>query len=147
MHTHNYFLCCFLLFAALFAITSLPQKPAITFMTSSGNHTIFFEKATTQEQQAQGLMHRTTLQNDQGMLFIFTEQKPHTFWMKNTKIPLDIIFIDTDKRVVDIKQNFQPCTQEPCERYTSKPAQYALEVNAGIAQNKSIIISTQIIFP
>ena len=68
------------------------------------------------------------------MLFIFDEQSPKTFWMKNTKIPLDMVFLDSNWTVVEIKRDVPPCFEDPCERYTSLPAQYVLEVNAGAAR-------------
>ena len=73
------------------------------------------------------------------MLFIFQQEGPlQTFWMKNTLIPLDMLFISSDLVIVDIT-TMQPCTFDPCPSYTSKqPAQYALEVNAGYVRSHAI---------
>lgn len=100
------------------------------------------ELAETPEQKAKGLMHREFLPVNQGMLFIFDNEKPRTFWMKNTLIPLDMVFINSNLNVVDIKQAV-PCTKEPCELYQSAPAQYVLEVNSGIAEEKEIKIGSK----
>lgn len=87
---------------------------------------------------AKGLMFREFIPKDSGMLFIFPDEAKRSFWMKNTLIPLDIIFISKDKKIVDIKENFEPCSQPQtnCPPYFStSPAMYVLEVNAGIAKD------------
>ena len=79
-------------------------------------------------------MHRESLDEKSGMLFVFPEDGRYGFWMKNTLIPLDIIWIDNDQRVVDI-QTAQPCTAEPCPSYTpSGDARYVLEINANVSE-------------
>lgn len=101
---------------------------------------MYVEIARTSAEQARGLMFRETLDKNKGMLFVFDYEQPRTFWMKNTKIPLDIIFISADKKIADIKKNFMPCKTQNCETHTSKPAKYVLEVNAGIADGNKIKI-------
>lgn len=101
---------------------------------------IYVESARTSAEQARGLMFRETLDKNKGMLFVFDDEQPRTFWMKNTKIPLDIIFISADKKIADIKKNFMPCKTQNCETHMSKPAKYALEVNAGIVDENKITI-------
>ena len=81
-----------------------------------------------------GLMDRTTMAADHGMLFVFQDDAPRTFWMKNTKIPLDMLFFDADKRLVSVQHNAAPCTADPCPGYSSgAPARYVLELNGGQA--------------
>jgi uncharacterized membrane protein (UPF0127 family) len=71
---------------------------------------------------------------DHGMLFVFQDDQPRTFWMKNTLIPLDMLFFDADRRLVAIQANAQPCKADPCGLYPSNaPARYVLELNAGAA--------------
>jgi uncharacterized membrane protein (UPF0127 family) len=83
-------------------------------------------------------MFRSNLPKDQGMLFLFPDEVERTFWMKNTLIPLDIIFIDREYKIVKIQQAI-PCEEEPCNLYNSeKPAQYVLEINGGLAQEYGI---------
>lgn len=106
--------------------------------TAVGDVPVSVEIADNLEEQTVGLMYRTSLDENHGMLFVFENEEQKIFWMKNTKIPLDIIFIDADGVIVDMKENFQPCTVEECEKYYSKPAQYALEVNAGFMEEKGI---------
>ena len=98
------------------------------------DHPIRVELATTPDEQAQGLMHRTALPTDAGMLFVFNESKTRTFWMKNMLIPLDLLFLDDSGKIVMIYRRVPPCMQTPCELYSSVvPISYALEVRAGEA--------------
>ena len=85
-------------------------------------------------EQQRGLMDRMYLSEDHGMIFVYQDSHVRTFWMKNTLLPLDMIFFDASKKIVDIKKNVQPCRQDPCEIYPSKkPAQYVLEMKSGSA--------------
>ena len=93
------------------------------------------EIADSTEEREKGLMHRKLLKEDQGMLFIFEKEDTYTFWMKNTLILLDIIWIDKDKKIVEIKSNILSCKQNPCPSYIPKEnALYVLEINAGLAE-------------
>lgn len=84
--------------------------------------------------RAQGLMDRTTMAADHGMLFVFQDDAPRAFWMKNTKIPLDMLFFDAQRRLVSVQRDVQPCLADPCRGYSSgAPARYVLELNAGEA--------------
>jgi uncharacterized membrane protein (UPF0127 family) len=90
------------------------------------------EIAVTEAERARGLMHRDALPEDRGMLFVFPEEGRHRFWMKNTRIELDIVFIGSDRRVVSISHRVPPCRREPCETYgPTADAAYALEIGGG----------------
>jgi uncharacterized membrane protein (UPF0127 family) len=92
------------------------------------------EIADTQPLQAQGLMFRDSLPADQGMLFIFRDEAPRSFWMRNTRIPLDIFYFDSELKLVSVAANARPCRIERCPGYPSEGnAQYVLELNAGLA--------------
>lgn len=99
-----------------------------------GNQTLTVEVADTQEKAARGLMYRKQLKENEGMLFIFENEEPRSFWMKNTFIPLDIGYFNAKKELIDI-QSMTPVTSElqtDIPTYPSKgPAQYALEVPKG----------------
>lgn len=97
-----------------------------------GNHVIKVEVARTSGEHARGLMNRTELGLDEGMLFVFSDQSPRTFWMKNTLIDLSIGFFDKNKTLVDIQemQKMGSIIEQNIPTYTSaRPAMYALEMN------------------
>ena len=92
------------------------------------------ELAETQEKQALGLMFRDSLPDDHGMLFIFPVESLRSFWMRNTRIPLDIFYFGEDLRLVSVAENARPCRTQRCPSYPSAgPAKYVLELNAGKA--------------
>ena len=94
------------------------------------------ELAITQEEHNTGLMHRERLGKDKGMLFIFEEPGEYAFWMKNTLIPLDIIWIDENKEVIFIGKDIQPCEKDPCPSISPDGlAKYVLELNADTADD------------
>ena len=87
----------------------------------------------------EGLMFREHLDEDTGMLFVFQEEGVHHFWMKNTLIPLDMIWIDKDNKIIFIKKNAQPCKQENCASFgPDEKVKYVLEANAGYIKENSI---------
>ncbi|RAJ11797.1 DUF192 domain-containing protein [Olleya aquimaris] len=79
-----------------------------------------------------GLMYRDSMKDDQGMLFVFNDVRERSFYMKNTRIPLDLIFFDHNKRIVSFQENAKPMDESSLPSNT--PAQFVLEVNAGTAQ-------------
>ena len=98
--------------------------------------TIKAELADTPQKRARGLMYREALARDHGMLFTFAEAQPWTFWMKNTRIPLDIVWMDGKKRIIHVERNVPVChrTDEGCPQYQpTENAMYVLEVPAGVA--------------
>jgi len=97
------------------------------------------ELAETQEKQALGLMFRDSMPDDHGMLFLFPGESRRSFWMKNTKIPLDIFYFDEDLRLVSVSENTPPCRSRRCPSYPSTgPAKYVLELNAGKAAELAV---------
>lgn len=100
-----------------------------------GGKTYQVEIAQTPEQATHGLMNRTSLAPDAGMLFIFEEESELWFWMKDTLIPLDILFFDSEGQLVRQFVNVPPCKADPCPYYKSQgAARYVLEVNAGLTE-------------
>jgi len=98
-----------------------------------GKDCFYVEIADTPEKRNQGLMYRENLDEDRGMLFIFEKEEIYSFWMKNTLIPLDIIWLNENKEVVFIVKNAQPCEEENCPSIKpDKEARYVLEINAGL---------------
>lgn len=93
------------------------------------------EIAVTAAERSQGLMFRETLAKTSGMLFVFPEEAVHRFWMKNTRIELDIVFIGADLKVVSIARRAQPCRKDPCDLYGPEgKVAYALEIAGGLAE-------------
>ena len=102
--------------------------------------------ADSSEEQALGLMFRNSMAADQGMLFIFPNEAPRSFWMKNTRIPLDIMYFDKDLKMVSISADTPPCRVSRCPSYPSKaPAMYVLELNAGIASELGVGVGDRLI--
>lgn len=94
------------------------------------------EIARTEPEREQGLMYREHLAPDAGMLFIFERPAPLTFWMKNTFIPLDMIFIGADRRVVGVVENAEPRTL--IARRVAGLSRYVLEINGGLSAKLGI---------
>ncbi len=114
-------------------------------MMQVGEEQVKVELAESDEAQIRGLMERRILPRNMGMLFLFKEEKPRSFWMKNTKIPLDIIYIDGEGVIVDIVYA-EPCLANPCPSYPSrKPAQYVLEINGGLAEEFGVKVGDSLI--
>jgi hypothetical protein len=104
------------------------------------------EIADSPKERAKGLMFREKLEEDKGMLFVYPEEGIYNFWMKNTLIPLDIIWISTDKRIVHIEEAM-PCEEEPCKIYSpEEKAQFILEIKGGTAERKGIEIGDKVGF-
>ncbi len=96
------------------------------------------EIADSTEEREKGLMDRKELADGNGMLFVFPDSAERKFWMKNTLIPLDLLFFDENKSVVSSVESMQPCDTPACQTYDSYiPAEYALELPTGfIAKHK-----------
>ena len=108
-----------------------------------GGIEIQVEVADDADERQQGLMYRESLGENQGMLFVYPEQRTLGFWMKNTLIPLDIAYIDREGRIVDIQQ-MEPQTTETHD--SAAPAMYALEMNQGWFEANGIRIGDLIEF-
>ncbi len=92
------------------------------------------ELALTPQEQERGLMGRESLGQDKGMLFVFPQEGIYPFWMKDTLIPLDMVWMDSDGTVVFIGKDVQPCKADPCTIINpGKNARFVLEVDAGTA--------------
>ncbi len=102
------------------------------------------EIARTAEEKLRGLKNREILPKDEGMLFIYSEEKQRNFWMKDVLIPLDIIWINKDKEIVFIEENAQPCKNNCPVVASDKKAKYVLEVKGGICQDIGIRVGDKI---
>jgi uncharacterized membrane protein (UPF0127 family) len=123
---------------ALLALAAVPLPvPAqealekLEVVTSAGTYPFSVEVMRTPEQLAQGLMFRRYMPDDRGMLFDFKTEQPVQFWMKNTYLPLDMIFISKAGKIVSIAENAEPLSEKLIA--SGAPALGVLEVNAGTA--------------
>lgn len=106
--------------------------------------TIDIEIAETDEERARGLMDRKSMADSQGMLFIFSEPEEQSFWMKNTYISLDIMYVDEKMEIVSIQKYATPLSEESLPSF--KKAQYVVEVNAGFSDRNKIKYGDRIAF-
>ena len=114
-----------------------PEQAQLLFDRAQAN--IRVEVVDTPEERAKGLMNREELAAGSGMLFVFPDDKVRGVWMKNTLIPLDILFMSADGRVLSLLQRVPPCKADDCDvYYSAAPARYMLEVNAGFIDHWAI---------
>ncbi len=135
----NHSVCLSLFTALILAVICLGAQLRATDVIFTplffGKHQITVEIANSYKKREIGLMHRKVLGAGMGMLFLFPDSDYRSFWMKNTLIELDIIYLDSYKRIVDIHSHVPPCVADPCLSYPSSvPAQYVLELDGGEAQ-------------
>ena len=106
------------------------------------------EVADDDAERAQGLMYRDQLARDRGMLFIHDSEEPQAYWMKNTRIPLDILYFDNARQLVSQQRNVPPCSLgDRCPPYPSDaPARYVLELNAGEAERLQLQDGARLVF-
>ncbi|MDQ4102080.1 MAG: DUF192 domain-containing protein, partial [Thermoproteota archaeon] len=130
------------------------RKPAIDIVREEGINNnnssfvtrVFVEVPDDVEEYMRGLMFKQHLPWNAGMLFAFNNEEPRAFWMKNTLIPLDMIFVSDNSEIVDIIEKVPPCEQDPCPIFPSgEPAQYVLEVNAGFVEQNGVQIGDRLV--
>lgn len=103
------------------------------------------EIADTPFKRQQGLMNRETLADNTGMLFIFKEEGRYSFWMKNMRFALDIIWINEQKKIVELSENIPPCQTDCPAFYPQEKAKYVLEVNTGFIKKNNIKVGDYLI--
>lgn len=129
--------------------TDIPfqKQGTLTFVSAVSNDTIAvidIEVADNNQKRAQGLMYRSSLPADAGMLFIHDAEEIQSFWMKNTFIPLDMIFVNSAKEIVTIHVNTTPVSET--NYISTNPALYVVEVNAGFCNQHKISVGDKIEF-
>ena len=134
----------FFFFLIMFSLNYFSKKPVKVCFE---NNCFDLEIAQTKEQRKQGLMFREKLDSDKGMLFIFEKEGIYPFWMKNTLISLDIIWISEKNQIVYISHNNSPCQDNDCSSINpEEKAKYVLEINAGKAAEINLKIGDQAVF-
>jgi hypothetical protein len=112
------------------------DQTSLCITSGDKTHSFTVEIARSSAQQARGLMFRTSLADDRGMIFPFLEPRMASFWMKNTVIPLDIIFIRADGQIENIAANTTPYSTDPVE--STSPVTAVLELRGGLAAERGI---------
>jgi len=121
------------------------RRPAVVLKPKSGQSvSVVVEVADTPDLQMRGLMYRTHLDPDRGMIFFFDEEKDHSFWMKNTVIPLDMVFISRQGQVVAIHAKAEPFSLKPID--PGVPSRAVLEVNGGFAEAHGLAVGDAVAY-
>ncbi|MGB3464287.1 MAG: DUF192 domain-containing protein, partial [Cyclobacteriaceae bacterium] len=126
------------------AMEKLTESAEVHFLDVGGNikTRLTVEVARTREEIEKGLMYRSVLEADRGMLFVQPSESPGSIWMKNTNISLDIIFIDAGMNIIKVYENAKPMSRKVIT--TTQPVRYTLEVNAGFARTHNIAKQDQV---
>ena len=121
------------------------ERDELAIESASGTHRFIVELPRTPDQMARGLMHRRQLAADAGMLFLYPADRAITMWMKNTLIPLDMLFIASDGRIVNIVERTVPLSLQVIE--SVGPARGVLEINGGTARRLGIESGDRVRYP
>ena len=135
----------FYLFVERYAF-SQEESDLTTKKVCINNICIEAEVVISRESVGKGLMFRNSLPEKQGMLFIFGKEDRHSFWMKNMIFPLDMIWIDSHKKIVAISQDVEPCSDSCVDIVPLAKSKYVLEVNSGFTKKNNINIGDQVEF-
>jgi len=126
------------------AVPASPKRGAVTFKLAGGDKTVKVEVVKSELAIQKGLMYRQYMAPDEGMLFLMGETKEQTFWMRNTLIPLDMLFITADFEVVGIVESATPQTDDI--RTVGKPSLYVLEMNGGWCKANGVAAGAHVVF-
>jgi uncharacterized membrane protein (UPF0127 family) len=121
---------------ALSCARAEPALETLQIVTATGPHDFKVEIADTSKERARGLMHRKSMPQDHGMLFDFQSEGPVSMWMKNTYIPLDMIFVARDGRILSVVTDTEPLSERIIS--SGAPAYAVIELNAGAARRISL---------
>src|SRR5688500_226727 len=126
-----------LLIHLIASVTACQAEPKVTITTRDGRTVSFVvEIADTPSKREMGLQYRRDLAADRGMIFLFPAESQQSFWMKNTPLPLDMIFINRERKIVGIVEQTVPFSMDP--RSVTAPSQFVLEINGGLAKRHAI---------
>jgi uncharacterized membrane protein (UPF0127 family) len=130
----------------LLGVDAAREQPKLrTVDVRLGNRNFRLEVADNDDTRAYGLMHRRTMPADHGMIFVFPTERPVTFWMRNTFIPLDVVFVNVQRQVVAIKQGRPLDDRTPLS--SGAPASYVIELNQGTAAAAGLKVGDKIDIP
>jgi uncharacterized membrane protein (UPF0127 family) len=124
-------------FSVLAAFASCEAQPKVTITSQAGKQVAFqVEVADTPAKRSLGLQYRKELGEDRGMIFVFPTEAQQSFWMKNTPIPLDMIFINAERKIVGIVEQTTPYSLD--SRSVAAPSRFVLEIRGGLARRNGI---------
>jgi uncharacterized membrane protein (UPF0127 family) len=121
-----------------------PQSSLRTINMQIGRQTFTLEVADTEPTRETGLMNRDSMPAQHGMLFVFDDEQPRGFWMKNTRIPLDILFVNAQGKIISSK-SMKPLDLQTTE--SDGPAKYAIELNQGAIEKAGVSVGDQLNIP
>jgi len=111
------------------------------------SHIVTAKVVSKPEEQTRGYMFKPAIADNEAMLFVYPRDDIYSFWMKNTKFALDIIWLDADKKAVHIKENFLPCVKDPCPvENPGQKARYVLEVKNGTVKKTALKLGDRVEF-
>jgi uncharacterized membrane protein (UPF0127 family) len=141
---------CLALAAAALALAAgrdTVATPAEVPLTLPSGKVLQAEVMVNDEDRAMGLMFRPSLPLDRGMIFVFETADFHGIWMKNCRFPIDILWLDRDRKVVHLAESVPPCKADPCPVYTPmRRASYVIELNAGQARPEKAVLGAEVRF-
>ncbi|HEX9185910.1 MAG TPA: DUF192 domain-containing protein [Vicinamibacteria bacterium] len=133
--------------AALSLALTVSASPAVVPLTLPSGKVLQSEVMVKDEDRAMGLMFRPSLPLDRGMIFVFEATAFHGIWMKNCRFPIDILWLDEEKRIVHAAESVPPCKADPCPVYKPmRRAAYVIELNAGQARREKAILGATVRF-
>ena len=142
---------CSILAAAALCLAVIAGKagaaPGVVPLTLPSGKVLQVEVMVKDEDRAMGLMFRPSLPLDRGMLFVFESTEFHGFWMKNCKFPIDMVWLDDDRKIVHVSETVPPCKGDPCPTYSPlRKARYVVELNAGQARREKAAVGATLNF-
>jgi uncharacterized membrane protein (UPF0127 family) len=129
------------------AAASAAAAPAVVPLTLPSGKVLQVEVMVKDEDRAMGLMFRPSLPLDRGLVFVFDQPDFHGFWMKNCRFPIDMVWLDQDRKVVHVAEAVPPCKADPCPVYEPlRKASYVVELNAGQARREKAVLGATLSF-
>ncbi|MCG6922626.1 MAG: DUF192 domain-containing protein [Acidobacteria bacterium] len=121
--------------------------PATIPLTLPSGRVVQAEVMVSDHDRALGLMFRPSLPADRGLLFVFRRSDFHGIWMKNCRFPIDIVWLDEERKIVHVAENVPPCKADPCPTYEPlRRATYVIELNAGQARRDELRVGATVSF-
>jgi uncharacterized membrane protein (UPF0127 family) len=129
------------------AAAAAVATPAVVPLTLPSGKVLQAEVMVSDEDRSMGLMFRPSLPLDRGMIFVFEASDFHGIWMKNCRFPIDIVWLDEERKVVHVAESVPPCKADPCPVYTPlRRASYVIELNAGQARREKAVLGATVGF-